>query len=166
MYFNSPLFWVLMGLVVVVMALRNRSKARPVEKPDPGVSMEAVQLFSPLNRQTPLACLMSDGVKYGVLFEEKEPPDLPHAPGCQCISVPFKATLNALYRGKGPDETPSISELGELSGSPKRYYKCRLIARHPDASPAQRAEYSQLALEMRVAEDFRTQVDQLFEGET
>lgn len=166
MHFGSPLFWILIALVILFMALKGRGKVRRTPRPEPGQEMDAVWVHSPLGPETPLACLMADDVKFGPLFEDKTPPDLPHEPGCACVAEPFRASLNQLYKGKGPSEKPSESALGPLEGAPKRYYKCRLIAIHDQASPSLQAEYAQLALQMRVDEDFKRQVDQQLQGES
>ena len=84
MELDSPQFWVIFIVSVLFLIRRTRKKGpKSPEKPK-GVSGLTQVLYSPLTINTPLPCLLDDSKRFGVLFQEKDIPELPHRSDCSC----------------------------------------------------------------------------------
>ena len=76
-------------------------------------TIEAIELKTYLDWDTPVSCLESDGTRYGPQFKQKIPPDLPHEQGCRCETTKLFYTSEDVFQGTSP-VTKHKSALGDL----------------------------------------------------
>ena len=76
-------------------------------------TIEAIELKTYLDWDTPVACLESDGKRYGRQFKHKNPPDLPHEKGCRCKTTKLFYTSEDVFQGTSP-VAKHKSALGDL----------------------------------------------------
>ena len=76
-------------------------------------TIEAIELKTYLDWDTPVSCLESDGTRYGRQFKQKTPPDLPHEQGCICETTKLFYTSEDVFQGTSP-VTKHKSALGDL----------------------------------------------------
>ena len=76
-------------------------------------TIEAIELKTYLDWDTPVSCLESDGTRYGRQFKHKIPPDLPHEKGCKCETTKLFYTSEDVFQGSSP-VTKHKSALGDL----------------------------------------------------
>ena len=76
-------------------------------------TIEAIELKTYLDWDTPVSCLESDGTRYGRQFKQKMPPDLPHEQGCRCETTKLFYTSEDVFQGTSP-ATKHKSALGDL----------------------------------------------------
>ena len=76
-------------------------------------TIEAIELKTYLDWDTPVSCLESDGTRYGRQFKQKTPPDLPHEKGCRCETTKLFYTSEEVFNGTSP-VTKHKSALGDL----------------------------------------------------
>ena len=76
-------------------------------------TIEAIELKTYLDWDTPVSCLESDGTRYGRQFKQKTPPDLPHEKGCRCETTKLFYTSEDVFQGTSP-VTKHKSALGDL----------------------------------------------------
>ncbi len=82
---------------------------------DPFITtIEAIELQTYLDWDTPVSCLESDGIRYGKQFKQKTPPELPHEHGCRCEATKLFYTSEDVFQGTSPISKHK-SALGELS---------------------------------------------------
>jgi hypothetical protein len=94
---------------------KNQIFSKQNNKVDPFITtIEAIELQTFLDWDTPLSCLEGDGIRYGRQFKQKKPPDLPHEPGCRCIATKLFYTSNDVFQGTSPASTHK-SALGDIS---------------------------------------------------
>ena len=79
-------------------------------------TIEAIELQTFLDWDTPRLCLECDGIRYGNHFKQKKPPDLPHEPGCRCEAVKLFYTSDDVFQGTSPILARK-SALGEISST-------------------------------------------------
>lgn len=155
----NPNFLLIFLAAVLIITLRARSKKRDRQVlPGKQVAIIGRKLETPLSVDTPYACLLADGNKYGDGFQVKEEPELPHTEGCQCrLSSCVQRNYDIFTKTPSP-ETPHTSDLGELARSEARFYKYMLIAHHRDADENDRISYAELAEQADVTPEFRNRV--------
>ena len=84
------------------------------DESDPFITtIEAIELKTYLDWDTPVSCLESDGTRYGRQFKQKTPPDLPHENGCRCETTKLFYTSEEVFNGTSP-VTKHKSALGDL----------------------------------------------------
>jgi len=155
----NPNFLLLFLAAVLILTLRARSKNKGSQAlPGKQVAIIGSRLETPLTSETPYACLLADGLKFGDGFQEKQAPALPHAEGCRCSLSSYVQRNYDIFTKAPPPEPPRDSDLGKLPAREARYYKYMLIAHHRDASAAERASYSELAEQVAVDPGFRIRV--------
>ena len=76
-------------------------------------TIEAIELKTFLDWDTPVSCLQSDGTRYGRQFKQKTPPELPHEHGCRCETTKLFYTSEDVFQGTSP-VTKHKSALGDL----------------------------------------------------
>ena len=76
-------------------------------------TIEAIELKTYLDWDTPVSCLENDGTRYGRQFKQKTPPDLPHVQGCRCETTKLFYTSEDVFQGTSP-VTKHKSALGDL----------------------------------------------------
>ena len=85
------------------------------KNPAPFVTtIEAIEIQTFLDWNTPQFCLECDGVRYGKQFKQKTAPDLPHESGCRCEATKLFYTSDDVFQGTSPVLTHK-SALGDLS---------------------------------------------------
>ncbi len=85
------------------------------KNPAPFVTtIEAIEIQTFLDWNTPQFCLECDGVRYGKQFKQKTAPDLPHESGCRCEATKLFYTSDDVFQGTSPVSTHK-SALGDLS---------------------------------------------------
>jgi len=164
MELDSPLFWVIFFVSVLILMARARKKRPELPTKPKGVSGKVAQVTSPLRRETPLSCLLDDSKKFGPLFQDKNPPVLPHTEGCQCQLSEFYTDSNKLYAGKVEGSNDVDTDLGNLAKLERRYYKYRLILAHPDCPPHTEEETQNLLNLMDLEPSFQEKITQHLEG--
>ena len=76
-------------------------------------TIEATEIKTYLDWDTPVSCLESDGTRYGRQFKQKTVPDLPHEKGCRCETTKLFYTSEDVFQGTSP-VTKHKSALGDL----------------------------------------------------
>ena len=77
-------------------------------------TIEAIEIQTFLDWDTPRICLECDGIRYGNHFKQKKPPNLPHEPGCRCEAIKLFYTSDDVFQGTTPTLAHK-SALGEIS---------------------------------------------------
>ena len=90
-------------------------------------TIEAFEVQTFLEAQTPLVCLKEDGQKFGQQFKQKIPPELPHTTGCQCQLVQIYYTSSDVFQGENQENHTKPSSLGDLKAEDARILKQLLI---------------------------------------
>ena len=94
---------------------KNQIFSKRDNKVDPFITtIEAIELQTFLDWDTPLTCLESDGVRYGKQFKQKNPPKLPHEQSCRCVATKLFYTSDDVFQGTSPISTHK-SALGDIS---------------------------------------------------
>jgi len=164
MELDSLQFWLFFFAAVFILMFRSRKNRPTVAVKPRGVTARVFSLHSPLHHDTPLACLLDDTKRFGPLFQEKEPPVLPHGPSCECVLTESFIDSNQLYSGKAEKEVDPETDLGPLGKLQRRYYRYRLILSKPDCPVDQTEEIQNLILPMDLDPKFQEQVNQHLEG--
>lgn len=121
------------------------------------LAIKGDQLITPINRATPLACLLDDSKIFGPDYHDKTPPSLPHEEGCQCELTPNYRRSDDIFHRSAADEKQHQSDLGLLTSKELRFYKYQLIAHHAQAEGKRKQEYLTLAQGIAISEDFKNQ---------
>jgi len=163
-YFSSN-FLLLFLFAVLIVTLRSRSKKKGSQVlPGKQIAIIGRQLETPLGIETPYACLLDDGRKFGDGFLDKEEPDLPHCESCQCHFSDSVQRSYDIFTKDPPPETLHLSDMGDLKRGEARYYKYMLIAAHRDVTEADRKVYTDLAEKVEVDPSFREKVKKQLKG--
>ncbi len=105
---------VAVALIYWVWSKKNHILPKKNSESEPFITtIEAVELKTYLDWDTPVSCLESDGTRYGRHFKQKTPPDLPHEPGCKCEITKLFYTSEEVFQGTSP-VTKHKSALGDL----------------------------------------------------
>ena len=103
------------GLIYWIWHKKNQIFYNRGKKADPFITtIEAIELQTFLDWDTPQQCLECDGIRYGKQFKQKTPPDLPHEQGCRCEATKLFYTSDDVFQGTSPILTHK-SALGDLS---------------------------------------------------
>ncbi|MBC8257943.1 MAG: hypothetical protein H8E38_02915 [SAR324 cluster bacterium] len=103
------------ALVYWIWHKKNQIFSHRNDKEDPFITtIEAIELQTYLDWDTPQTCLESDGIRYGKQFKQKIPPELPHEQGCRCEATKLFYTSDDVFQGTSPVLTHK-SALGELN---------------------------------------------------
>ena len=103
------------GLIYWIWHKKNQIFYNRGKKADPFITtIEAIELQTFLDWDTPQPCLECDGIRYGKQFKQKNPPDLPHEQGCRCEATKLFYTSDDVFQGTSPILTHK-SALGDLS---------------------------------------------------
>ena len=106
---------VAVALIYWVWTKKNQILPKRKDGSEPFITtIEAIELKTYLDWDTPVTCLESDGTRYGQQFKEKTPPDLPHEHGCRCETTKLFYTSRDVFQGTSPI-TKHKSALGDLS---------------------------------------------------
>ena len=123
------LFIALFGLILVYWIYKKK-KQLFVRHPnvEPVITtLEAFEVQTFLDSETPLVCLKEDGQKFGQQFKEKTPPELPHTVGCRCQVVQIYYTSSDVFQGENQENLTKPSSLGNLKAGDARILKQLLI---------------------------------------
>ena len=105
---------VAVALIYWVWTKKNQILPKKNNESDPFITtIEAIELKTYLDWDTPVSCLESDGTRYGHQFKQKKPPDLPHEQGCRCETTKLFYTSEEVFQGTSP-VTKHKSALGDL----------------------------------------------------
>ena len=77
-------------------------------------TIEATEIQTFLDWDTPRLCLEADGIRYGNHFKQKKPPDLPHTDGCKCEAFKLFYTSDDVFQGTSPTLAHKTA-IGEIS---------------------------------------------------
>ena len=106
---------VAVALIYWVWTKKNQIFSKRNDESEPFITtIEAIELKTYLDWDTPVSCLESDGTRYGRQFKQKTPPDLPHEQGCRCETTKLFYTSEDVFQGTSP-VTKHKSALGDLS---------------------------------------------------
>ena len=76
---------VAVALIYWVWTKKNQILPKKNDETEPYITtIEATELKTYLDWDTPVSCIESDGTRYGHQFKQKIVPDLPHEEGCRC----------------------------------------------------------------------------------
>ena len=123
------LFIALFGLILVYWIYKKK-KQLFVRHPnvEPVITtLEAFEVQTFLDSETPLVCLKEDGQKFGQQFKEKTPPELPHRVGCRCQVVQIYYTSSDVFQGENQGDHTKPSSLGDLKAEDARILKQLLV---------------------------------------
>ena len=105
---------VAVALIYWVWTKKNNILPKRNDESEPFITtIEAIELKTYLDWDTPVSCLESDGTRYGLHFKQKKPPDLPHESGCRCETTKLFYTSEDVFQGTSP-VTKHKSALGDL----------------------------------------------------
>ena len=105
---------VAVALIYWVWTKKNQILPKRKDESEPFITtIEAIELKTYLDWDTPVSCLESDGTRYGRQFKQKNPPDLPHEQGCRCETTKLFYTSEEVFQGTSP-VTKHKSALGDL----------------------------------------------------
>ena len=105
---------VALALIYWVWTKKNQILPKRNDESEPFITtIEAIELKTYLDWDTPVSCLESDGTRYGAQFKQKEPPNLPHEQGCRCEITKLFYTSEDVFQGTSP-VTKHKSVLGDL----------------------------------------------------
>ena len=105
---------VAVALIYWVWTKKNQILPKRNDESEPFITtIEAIELKTYLDWDTPVSCLESDGTRYGRQFKQKTPPDLPHEKGCRCETTKLFYTSEEVFKGTSP-VTKHKSALGDL----------------------------------------------------
>lgn len=152
-------FGLIFFAAILILSSRMKKSRPSIIKDKKRFTIDAQRLKSPLSKETPLVCLLDDNRYFGRSHREQEPPELPHVDGCGCEVHEILTNTDNLFEGKDREQETWNTDLGDLKGPEKRYYHFRLIASHQSATEAQKAEYSELAENISIREEFKQKVD-------
>lgn len=106
---------VAVALLYWVWTKKNQIFPKRNNESDPFITtIEAIELQTFLDWDTPVSCLESDGIRYGKQFKQKTPPELPHEHGCRCEATKLFYTSDDVFQGTSPISKHK-SALGDLS---------------------------------------------------
>ena len=90
---------VAVGLIYWVWTKKNQILPKRNDESEPFITtIEAIELKTYLNWDTPVSCLESDGTRYGRQFKQKTPPELPHEQGCRCETTKLFYTSEDVFK--------------------------------------------------------------------
>ena len=105
---------VAVALIYWVWTKKNQIFSKRNDESEPFITtIEAIELKTYLDFDTPLSCLQSDGTRYGRQFKQKTPPNLPHEQDCRCETTKLFYTSEEVFQGPSPVTTHK-SALGDL----------------------------------------------------
>ena len=105
---------VAVALIYWVWTKKNQILPKNKDKSEPFITtIEAIELKTFIDWDTPVSCLEVDGKRYGQQFKQKQPPDLPHEQGCRCETIKLFYTSEDVFKGNSP-VTKHKSALGDL----------------------------------------------------
>ena len=105
---------VAVALIYWVWTKKNQILPKRNDESEPFITtIEAIELKTYLDWDTPVSCLENDGTRYGAQFKQKEPPNLPHEQGCRCEITKLFYTSEDVFQGTSP-VTKNKSVLGDL----------------------------------------------------
>ena len=105
---------VAVALIYWVWTKKNQILPKRDYESEPFITtIEAIELKTYLDWDTPVSCLESDGTRYGRHFKQKFPPELPHEQGCRCETTKLFYTSEDVFQGTSP-VTKYKSVLGDL----------------------------------------------------
>ena len=105
---------VAVALIYWVWTKKNQILPKKNDETEPYITtIEATELKTYLDWDTPVSCLESDGTRYGHQFKQKIVPDLPHEDGCRCETTKLFYTSDDVFQGTSPI-TKHKSALGDL----------------------------------------------------
>ena len=110
------LFIAVVAVVLIYWLWTKKNQIFPKrnDESDPFITtIEAIELKTFLDFDTPVSCLESDGTRYGRQFKQKTPPDLPHENGCRCEITKLFYTSEEVFQGTSP-VAKHKSALGDL----------------------------------------------------
>ena len=99
---------VAVALIYWVWTKKNQILPKRNDESEPFITtIEAIELKTYLDWDTPVSCLESDGTRYGRQFKQKKPPDLPHEQGCRCETSKLFYTSEDVFQGTSPVKNTS-----------------------------------------------------------
>ena len=105
---------VAVALIYWIWTKKNQILPKRNDESEPFITtIEAIELKTYLDWDTPVSCLESDGTRYGSQFKQKKPPNLPHEQGCRCETTKLFYTSEEVFQGTSPI-TKYKSALGDL----------------------------------------------------
>lgn len=115
------------ALVYWIWRKKNQIFSNPNQDNDPTIiTIEAIELQTFLDWDTPKTCLEEDGKRFGKQFQDKTSPKLPHCPGCRCEAVKLFYTSTDVFQGASPASTHK-SVVGILSSQDSLLLKDLLL---------------------------------------
>lgn len=127
---------VAVGLIYWVHNMRKKKvfrRHRVVERRVTKISGSEVQTF--LDGDTPLECLLQDGIRFGESFKLKEAPTLPHNDHCRCVIDERTFSSEDVFKGVLREGSGRESVIGTLNDSEAQALKKMLLSLQTDSLP-------------------------------
>lgn len=157
----SAEFFLILLIAILILSFRARRKRKgPAIVQGKQISIRGQKISSPVNRSTPLPCLLDEGRSFGEDFKDKTPPELPHNERCRCELVQVSHRSHDWFNDKNALQEQFDTDLGSLERKEFRYYKYMLISMHPDADETTRSDYQELARGISISPGFEETVVQ------
>ena len=103
-----------LALIYWLWTKKNQILPKRNDESEPFITtIEAIELKTYLDWDTPVSCLESDGKRFGRQFKQKVPPDLPHEQDCRCETTKLFYSSEDVFQGTSP-VTKHKSALGDL----------------------------------------------------
>ena len=115
------------ALLYWVWHKKNQIFGKQKNKVEPFITtIEAIEIQTYLDWDTPRSCLENDGIRYGKQFKQKKPPNLPHETGCRCEAIKLFYTSDDVFQGTSP-KLAHKSAIGEISSTDALLLKKMLL---------------------------------------
>ena len=154
---------VAVALIYWVWTKKNQILPKRNDESEPFITtIEAIELKTYLDWDTPVSCLESDGTRYGRQFKQKTPPDLPHEQGCRCETTKLFYTSEDVFQGTSP-VTKHKSALGDLCSKDALLLKNILLEIKKDSENCSFEDLMEKFEENDFSEDIRNKAILLLE---
>lgn len=144
--------------MVIVIAVARKKRRGPTIVYGKQIPIVGKKVVAPISKNTPLACLLDDGMYFGQDYKKTEVPELPHADGCKCDISDVYLRSQEVFGQKNKTREFRTTDLGELEMKQFRYYKYMLIIHHPESDESRKEEYQELVDNISIDQEFKTRV--------
>ena len=144
------------ALLYWVWHKKNQIFSKRNNKIEPFITtIEAIEIQTFLDWDTPQLCLESDGIRYGKQFKQKKPPNLPHEEGCKCEAIKLFYTSDDVFQGTSPILAHK-SAIGKISSTDALLLKKMLLKIKTDNNIGSFSDFLEQFETNNFSEDVRT----------
>ncbi|MDH5561072.1 MAG: hypothetical protein OEY59_09505 [Deltaproteobacteria bacterium] len=153
-------WWWMLFIAVIILWLKQRKNRPETVLREKQISIKGQKILTPISKDSPLECLLSEGKIYGPDYKDKHPPQLPHTEGCHCRLIDLLTRTDDIFYIKKRETSPlQNTDIGELDKKQARYYKYRLIIDKSGENPELKISYLELSDAIKIEKEFKLRVD-------